>query len=131
MNILKKLKKEITNKLKEKPKIEYDNFEMGFDTKYSDNQRELRKTTLKTNCINCGAVLHSDKCEYCGTEYTVDGFGQINEYKVKLNIMGEDKEFYISNIEKHNIYSEAYRNVEGNLVIEKVADKLELKLIEM
>lgn len=22
-----------------------------------------------TNCINCGAVLHSCRCEYCGTEY--------------------------------------------------------------
>lgn len=24
---------------------------------------------LLTNCKNCGAVLHSNKCEYCGTEY--------------------------------------------------------------
>lgn len=22
-----------------------------------------------TNCINCGAVLKGDVCEYCGTEY--------------------------------------------------------------
>lgn len=22
-----------------------------------------------TNCINCGAVLNSCRCEYCGTEY--------------------------------------------------------------
>lgn len=22
-----------------------------------------------TNCKNCGAVLHSSKCEFCGTEY--------------------------------------------------------------
>lgn len=22
-----------------------------------------------TNCINCGAPLHGNKCEYCGTEY--------------------------------------------------------------
>lgn len=22
-----------------------------------------------TNCVNCGAVLTSWKCEYCGTEY--------------------------------------------------------------
>lgn len=27
------------------------------------------KTTHPTNCINCGAVLHSCRCEYCGTEY--------------------------------------------------------------
>ena len=22
-----------------------------------------------TNCKNCGAPLHGDKCEYCGSEY--------------------------------------------------------------
>lgn len=22
-----------------------------------------------TNCVNCGAILHGNKCEYCGTEY--------------------------------------------------------------
>lgn len=22
-----------------------------------------------TNCVNCGAPLHGNKCEYCGTEY--------------------------------------------------------------
>ena len=25
---------------------------------------------MPMNCINCGAVLHGNKCEYCGTEYT-------------------------------------------------------------
>lgn len=24
---------------------------------------------IMTNCINCGAILTSYKCEYCGTEY--------------------------------------------------------------
>lgn len=22
-----------------------------------------------TNCVNCGAILHGNQCEYCGTEY--------------------------------------------------------------
>lgn len=22
-----------------------------------------------TNCVNCGAILRGNKCEYCGTEY--------------------------------------------------------------
>lgn len=26
----------------------------------------------KLNCVNCGAPLHGDKCEYCGTEYDFD-----------------------------------------------------------
>ena len=24
---------------------------------------------MLTNCVNCGAPLHGNKCEYCGTEY--------------------------------------------------------------
>lgn len=42
-------------------------------------EKSLRNTTnwwnntniksYPTNCRNCGAVLHSNKCEYCGTEY--------------------------------------------------------------
>ena len=27
------------------------------------------KVKYPKNCINCGATLHSYKCEYCGTEY--------------------------------------------------------------
>lgn len=23
-----------------------------------------------TNCVNCGAVLHGNRCEYCGTVYS-------------------------------------------------------------
>lgn len=23
-----------------------------------------------TNCVNCGAVLHGSRCEYCGTVYS-------------------------------------------------------------
>lgn len=24
-----------------------------------------------TNCVNCGAPLHGNVCEYCGTEYNL------------------------------------------------------------
>lgn len=46
-----------------------------------------------TNCKNCGAPLHSYKCEYCGTEYpellTVIPIRQpsekeLEEYRLKL-----------------------------------------------
>ena len=30
---------------------------------------ELPKSERHTNCPNCGAPLHSDTCEYCGSEY--------------------------------------------------------------
>ena len=26
---------------------------------------------MTTNCKNCGAPLHGNRCEYCGTEYSV------------------------------------------------------------
>lgn len=28
-----------------------------------------KKKTYPTNCKNCGAVLHSNVCEFCGSEY--------------------------------------------------------------
>lgn len=30
-----------------------------------------------TNCVNCGAALHGDVCEYCGTGYN-DSFETID-----------------------------------------------------
>lgn len=27
------------------------------------------ETIRQTNCKNCGAVLHNNHCEYCGSEY--------------------------------------------------------------
>lgn len=31
-------------------------------------------------CINCGAPLHSNICDYCGTEYEIDDEEQIKDY---------------------------------------------------
>ena len=57
-----------------------------------------------TNCKNCGSALHNQnsklcKCDYCGTEYHLDDLGRIEEYKVKLDVMGREMWFYISEIE--------------------------------
>lgn len=30
---------------------------------------DVNRDSYPTNCVNCGAVLHENKCEYCGTEY--------------------------------------------------------------
>ena len=35
----------------------------------ADNKLPTMHTPRPTNCKNCGAVLTSYKCEYCGTEY--------------------------------------------------------------
>ena len=37
-----------------------------------------------TNCINCGAVLHGNRCEYCGTVYQ-DGDEMLDEIR-KINL---------------------------------------------
>lgn len=62
------------------------------------------KENNRTNCKNCGAVLHYDlknriaKCEYCSTEYHLDNLGRIEEYKVELDIYGQRRTFYIDSI---------------------------------
>lgn len=35
-----------------------------------DDSRQTISRKHPTNCKNCGAVLHSNICEFCGTEYT-------------------------------------------------------------
>ena len=34
-----------------------------------DKPKEEKKPPKLTNCKNCGAVLHGNKCEFCDTEY--------------------------------------------------------------
>lgn len=47
------------------------------------------KTTILTNCVNCGAVLKHDECEYCGTKYTketsIDARGELKSIKNRYN----------------------------------------------
>lgn len=33
------------------------------------NDNISKQKHYPTNCVNCGAVLHGNQCEYCGTEY--------------------------------------------------------------
>lgn len=85
----------------------------------------------QTNCINCGAPLHNEKCDYCGTEYNLGNSGYINEYIVKINILGQEKDFYIGKIEKQSIFGDCCRDISGYLRTNKICDKLKLELIEM
>lgn len=52
--------------LKECRMCEYFNYEAFL----IENKMRLTKAR-KTNCPNCGAILKSGKCEYCGTEAEV------------------------------------------------------------
>lgn len=61
---------------------------------------------LRTNCKNCGAPLEYSKndygkscrCKYCRQEYHIDLLGRVEEYKVKLEVMGKVIDFYINSI---------------------------------
>lgn len=94
---------------------------------------------LRTNCKNCGAPLEYDrtkygkttKCKYCRTEYHIDLLGRVEEYKVKLEIMGEIREFYIGEIEVHPIVTDAFRGIDGTLITPKPIYKTKLNLIEI
>lgn len=93
----------------------------------------------KTNCKNCGAPLiyginnyeSIAKCKYCNTEYHIDRLGKIEEYKVKLKILGNIHEFYLSKIEVEPIYGICYRNSNGSLIASESNKKMKIKLIEL
>lgn len=46
---------------------------MGYNgyivNRYQKLDKEPKKKTYPTNCKNCGAPLHSHRCEFCDTEY--------------------------------------------------------------
>ena len=46
----------------------------GYDNKWEqigslNDLDTTERIKYGTNCKNCGAILHSNRCEYCGTEY--------------------------------------------------------------
>ena len=78
------------------------------------------KTTVPTNCCNCGAVMQYStqhyggmyKCPYCGTEHHIDLLGRIEEYKVKLMWQGHLIEAWLECVEMHPVYDD-YISVDG------------------
>lgn len=95
---------------------------------------------LRTNCKNCGASLHYDetkygkkvRCEYCRQEYHIDLLGRVEEYKVKLEVLGEIKEFYIGEIETQKLwYCDIGRDARGRIIATQTKPKTTLKLIEI
>lgn len=87
-----------------------------------------------TNCINCGAILHGDKCEYCGTEYHNRGirarFDQ-NDFMGTINIGDDEMSVYISSMEARLIGGGSYRDAEGNLCRENAKMKRTFTVVEI
>lgn len=96
---------------------------------------------LHKNCENCGAPLKLNKetmiskCNYCNTEYYVkennDNEWIIVGQLVKINIRGEEKQFYIASEEFKRIYGDASRDMNGRLVGNLITIKEILKLVEI
>ena len=95
---------------------------------------------LRTNCKNCGAPLHYDKtnygktakCEFCRQEYHIDLLGRLEEYKIKLEIMGQIREYYIGEMKHEQINIGAIgRDFNGRLIAPKPIYKTKLNLIEI
>ena len=96
---------------------------------------------LHKNCENCGASLKLNretmtcKCDYCNTEYYVKNnlsnefvlVGQI----IKINIRGQEKQFYISEEVMYPIFQNEYRDITGRIITNKAGYKEKLTLIEI
>lgn len=48
-------------------------------------------------CINCGATLHSNICDYCGTEYEIDDKCNHTQKEKRINEINiqEKQEVYL------------------------------------
>jgi predicted RNA-binding protein with PUA domain len=86
-----------------------------------------------TNCKNCGAPLHGNKCEYCGTEYsdrTITGnIPRIGDIGI-LKVGDEEIKVYIGAIETNGGDAESWRDAEG-MLHRTVNSKRKFTLIEI
>lgn len=88
-------------------------------------------------CINCGAPLHSNVCDYCGTEYELDDNcnhtqkgKQINDFIYELDIQGKPYRFYVDDMQI-NTDIDVVRNAKGELRRNTLCSKRKLTLIEI
>lgn len=90
---------------------------------------------MSKNCINCGAILHGNKCEYCGTEYTGNGVtARFNENDYTGTIQIGDMVFrgYIGNVEINTIATgSSGRDMNGKLQPGKMIKKRKFTVIEI
>ena len=92
-----------------------------------------------TNCKNCGAPLtfnkndygRTAKCKYCDTEYHLDLLGRVEEYKIKIEVMGKVREYYIGEMSFEPLYFDCTRLSDESLRYTKPIYKTKLNLIEI
>ena len=88
-------------------------------------------------CINCGAPLHSNICDYCGTEYEIDDNcnhtqkgKRINDFIYELDIQGKPYRFYVGEVEVNKL-TDVGRDKNGNVIPIHLGAKRKLTLIEI
>lgn len=87
-----------------------------------------------TNCINCGAILHGDKCEYCGTEYNhrgIEATFNSDDFMGTMNVNGEEINVYIAKMEGRLMGADAHRDASGKIVHKNPRMKRVFTVVEM
>lgn len=87
-----------------------------------------------TNCVNCGAVLRGNKCEYCGTEYDENGifanFGK-DDYIGTIKLGNEEVNVYVGSMESNVVNLISCTTLDGRTYIDKPIMKRKFTLIEI
>ena len=84
-------------------------------------------------CVNCGAEVIGDKCEYCGTHYNghriTATFGCDDHFGM-LQIGGSQYKVYISRVDIESVAEQPGRDINGRLMPPKVTRKRIFTLVE-
>lgn len=86
-----------------------------------------------TNCVNCGAILHGNVCEYCGTECNDNGISASfheNDYTGTMKLGDEEIKVYIGHMESNIIESDVWMDAMGVLHRDKPKMKRKFTVIE-
>ena len=67
------------------------------------------------NCPNCGAPLHSNKCEYCGSEFVEEQTRKEIELENEIELL----KLQLTQAENNNLIIENYKKLNGNAFFEK------------
>lgn len=65
------------------------------------------------NCPNCGAPLHGNKCEYCGSEFVEEQTRKEIENEIEL------LKLQLTQAENNRFIIENYKKLNGNAFFEK------------
>lgn len=86
------------------------------------------------NCVNCGAPLRGQKCDYCGTEYGENGDVRVSfdDSTGIVKVGGQEYKCYVSQMEIHPLVSaNAGRDMSGRMLRDTVRLIHKFTLVEV